>query len=116
MKVPTLPTISMHWLTVILVLIIFPLACVAETDETLSDQIIEAAKSGDVALVRKLLNEGAPVDARTSGPDTPLIEAAQEGHPEIVKLLLDKGANIEAGTGFCQTALILAALSLDIWR
>lgn len=52
----------------------------------------DAAKQGDLALITKLLDEGADVNKR-SAIATPLYYAAQENHLEAVKLLLQRGAN-----------------------
>jgi ankyrin repeat protein len=53
-----------------------------------------AAHSGSV--VRLLLENGAPANARQEGGWTPLHEAAQIGDMEMVKALLDHGADPQA--------------------
>jgi ankyrin repeat protein len=57
--------------------------------------IIKAAKSGDIAAVRKALaaNPGL-VNARDKDGSTPLHCAAWKGHAELVTVLLDAGANV----------------------
>lgn len=60
-------------------------------------QIIKAAKAGDTAAVRSLLEADATlVGARDSDGSTPLHCAAWKGHPEVAALLLDFGADIHA--------------------
>src|ERR1700693_4059281 len=60
-------------------------------------QIIKAAKSGDVAAVRTLLETDASlVGARDSDASTPLHCAAWKGHTELAGLLLDFGADVNA--------------------
>jgi cytochrome c len=67
----------------------------------------DAAKKGDVALIAKLLDEGADVNKR-SAIATPLYFAVQENHPEAVKLLLQRGADAN-GESVGGTALQSAA-------
>lgn len=55
-----------------------------------------AAEEGDVATVRRLLEEGADVSAVAHESRTALHIAAMEGHVEVMKVLLDAGAAIEA--------------------
>src|SRR5579871_1190745 len=60
-------------------------------------QIIKAAKAGEVAAVRTLLETDASlVGARDSDASTPLHCAAWKGHAEVAALLLDFGADIQA--------------------
>src|SRR5262245_42124717 len=53
----------------------------------------EAARQGDVAAVRKLLDEGVPVDAKSRYGATALSFASHKGQLEVVKLLLERGAD-----------------------
>ncbi len=66
-------------------------------DPQLHKQIIKAAKAGDLATVRTLLESDASlVGARDSDGSTPLHCAAWKGHAEIATLLLDSGADVNA--------------------
>jgi uncharacterized protein len=58
--------------------------------------ITKLAEEGDEEGVRRMLEEGMPVDYIDNGRFnmTPLQVAAQGGHPEIVKLLLERSANV----------------------
>src|SRR5215475_13530175 len=60
----------------------------------------EAAGRGDVAAVRKLLDEGTPVDAKTRYGATALSFACDKGQVEVVKLLLERGADPNAKDTF----------------
>jgi uncharacterized lipoprotein YbaY len=54
----------------------------------------DVAARGNIAEVRRLLDNGTPVDGRQSGTGwTPLITAIRAGHTEVASLLLDRGAN-----------------------
>lgn len=67
----------------------------------INDKLIEAAASGRVNCVRRLLDLGADIHVEDDeGPDTPLQLAAMHGHSATVKLLLDRGADIHAASGF----------------
>ena len=56
-----------------------------------------AARAGDVAQVRALLDKDAAlVNALESAGWTPLHFAAQQGHQELAELLLARGADIHA--------------------
>jgi ankyrin repeat protein len=60
-------------------------------------QMLKAAKSGNVAAVRLLLEaDPSLVDARDTDGSTPLHCAAWKGHAEVAALLLDHGADIHA--------------------
>jgi ankyrin repeat protein len=71
--------------------------------EAVEGQLLMAATAaGDLAGVRRLLAEGAPVDARApmlggfNDGHTPLLVAARDGHTEIVAELLRAGADVNA--------------------
>ena len=85
---------------------------------------LDAAKKGEINLVRESLAKGMPVDVREDFPtytlaeeQTALMYAGWSGHLEIVRLLLKAGANISAvdkgnastDEGMC-TALHYAAM------
>ncbi|KAG8411883.1 hypothetical protein J3458_015178 [Metarhizium acridum] len=70
-----------------------------------------AARYGQEAMARLLLEKGAHIDARcrTYG-ETSLIWAARKGHGAVVELLLEEGADINARCSrYGQTALIWAS-------
>ena len=58
--------------------------------------ITKLAEEGDEEGVRRMLDEGTPVDYIDNGRFnmSPLQVAAQAGHLEIVRLLLERGANV----------------------
>lgn len=77
----------------------------------IDEELIQAAKSGDLAHVKTLLKKGAEVKAVGAHGETALGSAAREGHTEIVELLLDAGADLRATSDkyYGKTALIGAA-------
>ena len=88
----------------------------------MDDQLLNAASSGDVAQVRRLVDAGANVNAESavvgmSEDDlrqaglhgaTPLFIAAHGGHVEMAELLVDAGANVNTMSG-AETPLMVAA-------
>jgi len=69
-----------------------------------------AARDGDINAVKRLLNEGADVNATEPGfRYTALTWAAMKGHTDIVKLLIEKGADVNAKISNVWTALTSAA-------
>ncbi|MGD0279619.1 MAG: ankyrin repeat domain-containing protein [Smithella sp.] len=63
--------------------------------QTNNESIVDAALNGDINLIKRLLDNGADIEAKDKHGRTALLLATGKGHMEIVKLLLDKGANIE---------------------
>lgn len=53
-----------------------------------------AAASGSVAIIRRLLEEAAFIDAESPNRTTPLMMAARGGHAEAVRLLVEEGADL----------------------
>ena len=83
---------------------------VAQTNQSLNDQLWEAARTGDAAGARELIAKGADVNAKFRYGQTPLFKAAERGNTEVVKLLLEKGADVNVrDTFYGATALTWAA-------
>ena len=75
--------------------------------------LLFAARNGDAAVARRLLDAGA--DANDTAPDgaSALVVAAHSGHREVALTLLERGANPNwAGAGY--TALHAAVLTGDL--
>jgi serine/threonine protein kinase len=77
--------------------------------ESKNKELLEASEKGDVEEVKKLLKEGANLNARNIVGWTPLHLAVQNGHIEVVKLLIEKGANVNAKDNIGDTPLHDAA-------
>lgn len=93
-----------------------------EHQNNMEHKLHTAIKDNDIHRITKLLDEGAPLEAKIShtfyegwGEDsgvTPLLLAADLGHDEIVQLLLGRGANKSATTTDREaTVLFVAAWS-----
>jgi len=70
----------------------------AAEGRSLGNDLLEAARTGDAAAVRALLQTGAEVNAARGDGITALHLAAEHGHAEVVRTLLDAGAALERGT------------------
>lgn len=77
------------------------------------EQFLQAAKSGDVSTVTKLLDKGVDIEAsvpRNHGTSTALHLASSAGNEKIVRLLLSQEADIHAKYEGGLTALHEAAV------
>jgi len=87
---------------------------------TMNNQLNRAVARGDLEAVRKLVNAGANINAkssnRTYGGLTPLMIAAHGGDSKIIRYLLNKGANARTRmpNGDNRTAIHFAAESSDV--
>lgn len=78
-----------------------------------SDTPLDAAIiSGDIELVKLLLDKGASLTGRSEHMDTPLLVAIKTGQStEMAKLLIDRGSDINAGDEVGMTPLTRALWS-----
>jgi len=72
-------------------------------------ELHQAAAKGDLKKVRKLVEEGADVNARDNIGYTPLHYAASYGHLDVARLLLEEGADVNARDNAGWTPLHWAA-------
>jgi ankyrin repeat protein len=76
--------------------------------------LLDAARTGDLELVTRLVVEGHNVNRDSGSDDTPLSSAVKGRKPEIVAFLLSKGANVNARSSLSdETPLMKAAYSGD---
>jgi ankyrin repeat protein len=73
------------------------------------DDLINAAKNGDLALVKSLIAAGVDMNAKNNVGYTALIFASQQGHVEVVRALLAAKADMNAKDNDDMTALIRAS-------
>ena len=67
-----------------------------------------AAASGNLTIIRRLLDESAFIDAESPNKTTPLMMAARSGHRDAVRLLLDEGADASLKNEAGRTAAAFA--------
>jgi ankyrin repeat protein len=76
---------------------------------TRAEQLQDAARKGDAATVRKLIDEGVDVNTKYRYNATAIFYACDHGHVEVVKVLLEKGADLTVkDTFYGFTPLMLA--------
>src|ERR1039457_1382241 len=71
-----------------------------------NDDLLNAARKGDLDTVKALIEKGAPVEARTPYGQTPLYLAAMSGHEAVVQFLLDKGAKTDVTDTFYKASIL----------
>ena len=71
--------------------------------------MVEAAKKGDMAVVRKQLKAGVAVERRPEygGETTALIKAAEGNQTKMSKFLVTRGADANAKTKVGFTAMMI---------
>ena len=81
----------------------------ASTDK--ADALSAAARSGDAAAVKALLDEGVDVNTKYRYGVTVLIYACDHGHLDVVKLLVDRGADVNVKDSFYGATPLMMAVS-----
>jgi hypothetical protein len=76
------------------------LALAQAPPSTKAEQLQDAARKGDAATVKKLLDEGVDVNTKFRYNATALFYACDHGHLDVVKVLLDRGADMSVKDTF----------------
>jgi hypothetical protein len=71
-----------------------------------NEDLLEAARAGDLAAVQALIGKGAALEAKTAYGQTPLYLAAMNGREEVVRFLLEKGANPDVHDTFYKASML----------
>jgi ankyrin repeat protein len=79
-------------------------------NNSIDQELIDAAKANNLPEVSRLLSVGAHVNAKGRGDMTPLHVACCNGHVQVVKELVEHGADIEAKDMHGDTPLHYAVL------
>jgi hypothetical protein len=79
-------------------------------DESGGTCLESASQSGNVEIVRQLLEAGAQIDATDERRYTPLMMAASEGHDEVVQVLAAAKASLDLKQRSGMTALMMATM------
>jgi Ankyrin repeats (3 copies) len=76
-----------------------------------ADQLQDAARKGDAAAVKTLLDDGVDVNTKFRYGTTALFFACDHGHVDVVKVLLDKGADLTVKDSFYGFTPLMLAVS-----
>jgi ankyrin repeat protein len=77
----------------------------------LNEELLTAARKGDLAVVKQLIEKGAAVETKTAYGQTPLFLSAMNGHEDVVRFLLEKGASPNITDTFYKMPLLVFVLS-----
>ena len=86
-------------------------AAQAAPPSTKAEELSAAARRGDAAAVRKLLDEGVDPNTKFRYDVTALTYACDHGHLEVVKVLLDHGADVNVKDTFYGSTPLMLAIS-----
>lgn len=75
-----------------------------------AEDLREAARRGDLAKAKALLDAGVPVDAKNRYGATALFFAADKGHLALIQLLLERGASTEVSDTFYGMTPVVRAI------
>jgi ankyrin repeat protein len=75
-----------------------------------NEELLAAARRGDLASVKTSIEKGAAMETKTSYGQTPLYLAAMSGHQEVVEFLLAKGANVNVSDTFYKAPMLAFVL------
>lgn len=76
-----------------------------------NEDLIAAARKGDLVAVKALVEQGAAIETKTPYGQTPLYIAAMNGHEAVVKYLLDKGASTDVKDTFYKAPMLAFVIS-----
>lgn len=74
------------------------------------EELQTAARRGQLADVKRLLEAGAPIESKNQYGATPLYLAVFNGHTGVAMLLLEKGANANVSDTFYKSSILDNAL------
>jgi hypothetical protein len=86
------------------------LAAAAAFAASPGDDLITASRRGQIDEVKKLLDAGAPIEAKNQYGATPLYMAVFNGHADTVQLLLARGADPNVTDTFYKASVLSSSL------
>ncbi len=96
-------------------LLYFLIGCISFLNAGVNEDLLQGASEGNIALVKRSLDQRAELETKNADGETALILASWYGSPEIVTMLLESGANVNAQDNAGYTAIAKAA-SLGVGR
>jgi hypothetical protein len=78
--------------------------------QSLDEDLLAAARKGELARVKELLAKGANIEAKTRYGITPLFYAAWSGHADVVRYLASQGAQVDVSDTFYKMPALAAAV------
>jgi cytohesin len=100
---------TMRSLESVLSIVVCLAASVAGAADKPGEELIKAAKKGDVARLRSLLQQGVPVNSQDGDGKTPLWEAARHDKAASVAALIEAKADLNVPSKDGDTPLLVAA-------
>ncbi|HYP26073.1 MAG TPA: ankyrin repeat domain-containing protein [Blastocatellia bacterium] len=92
-------SIKVKSILILLLALSIPRGALAQESEN-TEKLMAAARKGDVATLKALLDAGADVNSKTRYGATALSFAADKGNVEVVRLLLERGADVDVKDTF----------------
>lgn len=71
-----------------------------------NQDLLDAARRGDLAAVKASLEKGAALETKTPYGQTPLYVAAMNGHEDVARFLLDQGASPDVRDTFYKAPML----------
>lgn len=90
-------------------MIVACLVVAAKAADKLGDDLIKAAKKGDVAKAQALVRQGVPVDSQDKDGKTALWEATRHEKADVVAMLIEAKADLNLPSKEGETPLFVAA-------
>lgn len=104
------------FLTTFLVCLLFGARCrndmtMNNLTPTNNNNLLSAAKSGNVAETKRLVSAGADIEARDNNRRTPLMLATLGNHIDVARILIENGANVNAQDDIRDSPFLYAGAS-----